>query len=898
MNIFLRGLFVLFLLFPPARVSADGMMVRADLFGAGAEGSWDLHEETAQEALLALSGGRQKMLLRVGLEAAGNKSVFWILPVPSPADQVNIDLPLDFPHLEGEDVVKKLQDQALLIGTAARHLQFQATATSYLDSISGKLFLGLPTMSLGELVGDQTARSPDVVVAKQIEKDGMTAQALTARTPEALLAYLRGKGLRVREGALPTLAAYIGKNYSFVVSWISAGSRPIKRQERAIYLSFPTEKLFYPLVPTSVYGDKIVPATLRVIGQATPDLPAKLEPFAVVRYYFGNGHVAVDVSRGEGFYTSAPLEYTKIELRAPSKALTEDLWISLKSPPHIRAAFLLARRPWIITFLVYAAGVLAGFFAGWACFKSLRNRLGGFKLLFLALLSALCNPFLALAAAVWKFDGEPVFFSRRTLVYIPLCGLGLAAALWLLALATGQVHSPAFPALDLSSHKVFSYAVLLWWGSFLAYFIARALALGARRRILFCAAALNIVPLLMLMGANLAADNSNRDFALPWLMELASPHRRGIWLAIAVCLGLLGWSRSGLEAVYPILTKAGWKWLIAAADSLRLWGRERIPVTYRLLFALVILVFGLIYIPLTKDIFLPIIGWSFQTGFVALFALIFALPLLGVASIELGEEHAWLKVAALGLLWGLWLAMPMPFQPVEFVDGEPAANVLVPLLGALLGLCSMAVRTYFRPGTLPRLRPNLVLAAGLAIPLIGLQAVIFSKTPKPDWSVAALRSSLVSSDPSVGYLAAKCLEIKYSDPDERAGIVNGLITSLNDPSREQRYSTIELFGWLTPVTRQAATVMVWVALHGENREVKFRARVAIVRWLLKDYQLRDSIPTDPLLLKKKAESILGSVNVKLLVEGVGADVYRNHDVRLLILLGRTEKTIPAPRNAY
>jgi len=61
----------------------------------------------------------------------------------------------------------------------------------------------------------------DVVVYEHLDKEGMSSELITAKTANGIYDYFNKKGLKIQKDMIPALDAYIGKDYSFVVSWIN-----------------------------------------------------------------------------------------------------------------------------------------------------------------------------------------------------------------------------------------------------------------------------------------------------------------------------------------------------------------------------------------------------------------------------------------------------------------------------------------------------------------------------------------------------------------------------------------------------------------------------------------------------------------------------------------------------
>ncbi|MEM0475868.1 MAG: hypothetical protein QW343_03675 [Candidatus Norongarragalinales archaeon] len=192
---------------------------------------------------------------------------------------------------------------------------------------------------------------------------GLTTEVVTARNENALADYVASKGLTLPSEAKNALSGYFGKEYSFVIAWISdvekfksAYSRSLRDQPLGVFVSFPTEKLFFPLKPTSVYGETLIPIALYVTGHVTPALSEEIKGATRTSYFVQNNYAIPD-SLEEFFGKRGVLRdfaYTKIEIHAPASELVEDLWVNASSPPKIALEYFAARNFWLFFAIVFA----------------------------------------------------------------------------------------------------------------------------------------------------------------------------------------------------------------------------------------------------------------------------------------------------------------------------------------------------------------------------------------------------------------------------------------------------------------------------------------------------------------------------------------------------------------
>jgi hypothetical protein len=358
----------------PRSALADGMMIKPDPYSD----RWDYSDESNQQAFINYDNGLQKMIISVGFEGENNSGVVWLFPVPSDPNKVAIDVVKNLPQLSGEEISKKAKSN---LDDTTEFLQMTQIYTIPFVILSQRAYFGAPGMKGIEapLGLEGQGVEQDVVVYEHLEKEGITSEIITAKTAFGLYDYLKSKGLKIESGSIPVLDNYIGKEYSFVASWISSPEKAISTQNRGVFVTFPTKDIYYPMLPTSVYGSKIVPATIRVIGHVSPKVFQDIKSYTNTDYYIDSYVSFTDDLKT--FYSgqNKNIKYTKIEVNAPSKFLTDDLWISNSSPIKTYYSTFVAKHPAISAIiLLIISSLITGLLAGWIVFKTLRKNI--FKL--------------------------------------------------------------------------------------------------------------------------------------------------------------------------------------------------------------------------------------------------------------------------------------------------------------------------------------------------------------------------------------------------------------------------------------------------------------------------------------------------------------------------------------
>jgi len=363
----------------PLQVLADGMVVRPDPQNP----QWQYGSEENQLVYINYENGRQKMLLTINAQNSSNDQV-WIFPVPALPEKVVISNVTSIPSFYGTALTSKAKDylSGVQLLSAMSQLYPLAVLPLFMYSTGPISYSNdLNLLGTSGMTGTKVML-PDVQIYDQIQQNGMTTELLTAKTTQGLADYFTGKGLNFDQAQLPALKPYLGQDYTLVVSWLTmpkfynyydntnqntgtliptATPTPIPSQgitleqqnyilpapsidvpppggmptylRRGIMVSFPTDRIFFPLYPTSVYGSTTVPATIYVTGLVNPQIYKDIADTSRVDY-FTDGYASntdssfMDAAKAN----NGSLDYTRITIQAPSKLLTQDLWIDNVTP--------------------------------------------------------------------------------------------------------------------------------------------------------------------------------------------------------------------------------------------------------------------------------------------------------------------------------------------------------------------------------------------------------------------------------------------------------------------------------------------------------------------------------------------------------------------------------------
>ena len=382
----LATLIPLFFIFNSTPTFADGMVIEYDPYAE----SWNYSTEQHQNAYINWENGMQKMILSIGVDGSGNKNQVWIFPLPAPPDRVVIDVFENVPNFRGQNLSTACKSQ--LRGLNHFLLATQIYTVPFITPRYGRNY----QYSMFSMGGGANEAAPDyredITVYEHVEKHGVTSELVTTETSDALLDYLEGKGLKVDANVFHVLDEYIGEDFSFVVSWLSENEPPDYTggwrwggtttsnppdppdSDRGVFVTFPTRDIYFPLIPTSVYGSERVPANIMLVGHVSPRIYDDLQNYIETSYFQGY----IDTPGGLSKFMKGDtneVRYSLITIDAPSKFLTEDLWIRRRAPFTALFSTFVVNHP-VITglFFLVLCSILASIIAGWIAFAELRTK--------------------------------------------------------------------------------------------------------------------------------------------------------------------------------------------------------------------------------------------------------------------------------------------------------------------------------------------------------------------------------------------------------------------------------------------------------------------------------------------------------------------------------------------
>jgi hypothetical protein len=438
---------------------------------------WEALSQEKQIAVINYKDGYEKLILVINVKNSslqGDKAV-WIFPVPSDPKNVNIDILDDVPRLDGTNIKN-------LAGDAVNDpYSFMYFSQPYTIPLGLFLYVYVGGMIAG-------SASPEYTVYEHMEKKGFTTEKVGANNSKAFQAYLNSNNLALPEGTNATIDEYIGQNYCFIVSWISDVEEFRKESllslgknyelvngyvrfkptnslvgelslTLGVSINFPTEKIYYPLKLTSVYGSETIPMFIQVIDYVTlakyPDISQ--DGFINTNYYIDKEYQVPtnlttffskqiqqngvkDIYTGR--YNIQNLRYTEIEIHSKAQYLTEDLFID--DSVSVGTSFLdfVASNGWIILLSIFIlSSCLSSILAGIIIYGKQKPIFYKFALLGLSNFASLIGFFIASFAL--KIDQKFVRIPKekktiekeKTNSLSPITWIGIAIGIVLLFLS-------------------------------------------------------------------------------------------------------------------------------------------------------------------------------------------------------------------------------------------------------------------------------------------------------------------------------------------------------------------------------------------------------------------------------------------------------------------------------
>lgn len=308
---------------------------------------WMEMPEENQMSIITYEDGIEDLTIavRVRNSSLSSDEVVWIFPVPAEYDNVEIDVVKDIPFLDGRHVENEAS------GLLSNSLLFMLSSQLYLSPVAFLYYSG-----------GMLGASSDVNVYEHLEKMGLTTEIVGTTNSTAFSEYLAEKNLTLGDEAMSIIEEYVDEKYSFVVSWVSDiqefKNNAILNQGYYNYygdpffmlgisISFPTDKMYYPMKLTSIYDQKYIPILIQVHGFASCD-----------QNLLDKTHTSYLIDDG--------IEYTEFSITEKAEEYTEDFWFDTDNVPSniFVASFIASYGLFFIIFIFASISCISSVISG------------------------------------------------------------------------------------------------------------------------------------------------------------------------------------------------------------------------------------------------------------------------------------------------------------------------------------------------------------------------------------------------------------------------------------------------------------------------------------------------------------------------------------------------------
>jgi hypothetical protein len=293
-----------------------------------------------QRAVIVHRNGVEKMLIAVSLELEDEDKGLWIFPVPGNPNTIKLDVLDSFPVFEGIDTWDEAQD---LFGDIVK--------LAFATQIYPTPFVLTSDLSMSKSRSLGAHEEFKVYTHYEVEKWGVHAEAVSAGSIEDLGGYLKEKGVGIETAELRAFEDYLSDKYVLVLAWISSrkellgefkeyGKDATLSDKRwpSLYVEFATEKAFYPMRPTSSYGEEPINITLTILDYVQIDVD---HPHIYTGYYRQSKAVKDVPSKMTQDLSSKNIRYTRISFHDRARNLSNDLWFIPGAPKYVKNADLI-----------------------------------------------------------------------------------------------------------------------------------------------------------------------------------------------------------------------------------------------------------------------------------------------------------------------------------------------------------------------------------------------------------------------------------------------------------------------------------------------------------------------------------------------------------------------------
>ena len=251
------------------------------------KGIGTLLDEEDQYAQIEYNNGIENLSLSVNLANVKNvDKAVWIFPVPAKPEKIKIDISSGIAFGNNSSLTMKKFSKFLFID----HLMWICASqiypilafkikTPFFDEELDELMQEIKRLEYRKKRRLSDKSEASYKIYKAISKYGINCVLVSIENMRRLSEYLDSKKLKLPENFMKMTAEYIGKDYSFVMSWFDEFDS-FKFQKNKIIgtanlleinINFETSKIFFPLRLSSLYGNINIPLNILVNSHVTPE---------------------------------------------------------------------------------------------------------------------------------------------------------------------------------------------------------------------------------------------------------------------------------------------------------------------------------------------------------------------------------------------------------------------------------------------------------------------------------------------------------------------------------------------------------------------------------------------------------------------------------------------------
>ena len=388
-------------------VSADGMTMGYQ----PATMQWSTVMENAQLAIINFDGSYEDLMLEAFVSTGAlreSSQIFWLYPIPSEASHAVIGIYDSFPVFGGHILdeyarFSMTEDFALIYSSQIYPIPF---ALGGLYTVNDNPFYQKRVLSPGG--GQETSSTSGVDIFQHIEQYGLSAELIDTSDSDALNQYMASRGISLPFDSIGIIQDYVDEGYSFVASWISnvddymsnvsfSGGPGSAGYGLSVEVTFPTDRAYYPMRLTSVYGSEEIPVVLEIVGCVEPDVDDEVVSYLDLETYYCMDPEYEISPNLEAFYPNlvisdrfhdgavSNLVFTLVLGSTQAENMKDDLWFQTYDSPEVnRATFMLDYGWAVLIGTFFGISMLSSLSSGWLNYRKEGPLKGKFALLGLA----------------------------------------------------------------------------------------------------------------------------------------------------------------------------------------------------------------------------------------------------------------------------------------------------------------------------------------------------------------------------------------------------------------------------------------------------------------------------------------------------------------------------------